>query len=142
LKKLVDLKSICIDTNIFIYFLDPQSPFNSAASALLGAFADQNIALSTSTVTITELLSTKASDKELASLQESFLSIPNLRIFDISQEIALLAARFRRESNIRIIDSLQLATAIVAKAEAFLTNDQKLKNFKEVKIVALADLKL
>lgn len=97
------------------------------------------MALLTSSVTLTELFSTKASDEELYDLKEDFLAIPNLKIFDISQEVALLAAKLRRESNIRIIDSLQLAAAIVSKADVFLTNDLRLKKFKKIRVLTLED---
>ena len=36
-------------------------------------------------------------------------------------------------------DSIQLATAIVRKADYFLTNDAALKQVKEIKVVVLED---
>ena len=64
--------------------------------------------------------------------------MPNLNIIDVDYKIALEAARIKREYKFRLPDSIQLATALIGKAQAFVTNDQRLKKFQELPIVMLS----
>lgn len=40
----------------------------------------------------------------------------------------------------RLPDSIQLATAKLNKAKAFITNDERLKSFKELKVVLIKEI--
>jgi predicted nucleic acid-binding protein len=66
--------------------------------------------------------------------------VPNLTDLEDNMAISLEAARIRREYGLRLPDATQLATAIYAKAKAFITNDHRLKQFKEIKIITLEQL--
>ena len=50
------------------------------------------------------------------------------------------AGRLRgKYSNLRSIDAIQISVAIDVGANAFLTNDRKLKQIKEIKVLVLKD---
>jgi predicted nucleic acid-binding protein len=64
----------------------------------------------------------------------------NFTLIEISAEIAEKAGRLRGKYPVlRALDALQLATAIQIQANAFLTNDTKLKRVEEVNVLILKD---
>lgn len=136
---LSEVKAVGIDTNIFIYLLYKRSPFHISAKNLFKTLSLRKIELITSILTLTELLSIRASEVTIAGLDNELRSIPTLQIVDVSYAIAKEAARIRRYLNFGLVDSIQLATALSGRAQAFITNDQRLKKFKGIKIILLKD---
>ncbi len=58
----------------------------------------------------------------------------------VSAGIAERAGRLRGQYvDLRTVDAIQLSAAIDIGADAFLTNDKKLKKIKEIKILVLKD---
>lgn len=139
-KSLVNNSSIALDTNIFIYYLVDTSPFHQAAKKLFLNAIDRKTKLVTSSITIAELLSLTAAQSVVDALYMSFLELENMRIYEVSVGIAKEAARIRREGGFSLPDAIQLATAIHAHADVFITNDRNLKKFKEIKIELLKEL--
>lgn len=139
--KVSKYKLLGLDTNIFIYYLQKDPQFGPIIKDIF-----QNLSLSkteavTSSISLTEILSVKAPAPLINLLQQEFLSIPFLNIIPINNDIAIEAARLRRNSNLSLPDAIQLSTALSAKAKVFITNDERLKKFKELKIVLLNELK-
>lgn len=56
--------------------------------------------------------------------------------------IAERAADLRARYNVRIPDAMQLATAIHAGCQAFLTNDQRLQRVSDTRVLVLGELSL
>ena len=137
-KTLSKFHSITLDTNIFVYYFDRNSSFYSQAEKLFEQIAVRNLSIFTSVITLSELLSFKASRSQIYKLEQELLLIPNLTMIDVNREIAKEAARIRREYKFRLPDSIQLATALIGKAQAFVTNDQRLKKFQQLPIVLLS----
>ena len=129
-----------IDTNIFTYYLDRNSPFYAKTEELFTQIARKNLLIITSVITLTELLSFKASQLQLNKLEQEFLLTPNLEVIDVGLEVAKESARIRREYGFRLPDSVQLATVINAKAQTFITNDKRLKLFKRLPITLLTEI--
>lgn len=134
------LRLIGLDTNIFIYHFQKNPKYVVFTRKIFGSLAKNKLRAVTSLITLTELLSQSLPNIELKILKESFNSTPGLTTIDPNREIALEAARIRREHCIRLPDALQLATALNAKAQIFITNDKHLKRFKEVKVVMITDI--
>ena len=65
---------------------------------------------------------------------------PGIEIFDMNTAIAETAARLRATYNLKTPDSIQLATALEAKSDYFLTNDVKLKTVGKVVVVTVDEL--
>ena len=137
-KKLSKFRSISLDTNIFVYYLDSNSSFYSHAEELFEQIAVRNLSIFTSVITLSELLSFKASRTQIYKLEQELLLISNLTMIDVNHEVAREAASIRREYGFRLPDSIQLATALIGRTQAFITNDQRLKNFQELPIILLS----
>lgn len=132
--KLTGIKKISLDTNIFIYHFQNVAPYKTKTDVIFEALAESKLKAVTSIVSKAELLSYKQSPIIINDLKEQFESTPNLTVYDVDEKIALKAAELRRKYNFRLPDAIQLATAIVSKAGAFLTSDERLRKCKEVKI--------
>lgn len=136
-----NIKLVCLDTNIFIYFFEQNPRFYQTARGYFEKLEKGLIKASTTILTLTEILSFRnpaiAEDKLVAE----FFDTPNLTVFDINRIIAVEAARIRRTYQFRLADSIQLATAQYSKADIFITNDEKIKKFKELKVILLGELK-
>ncbi len=65
------------------------------------------------------------------------LHFPNLTIKDVDKDIAIISAKLRAKYKIRTPDAIFIATGIAENADTFITNDDQLKNIKEIKITLL-----
>jgi predicted nucleic acid-binding protein len=66
--------------------------------------------------------------------------IPNLTILEVNRAIVKTASEIRRTYGFRLADAVQLATAVHEKADVFITNDQRLKHFKPLRVIPLSSL--
>ena len=128
---------VALDTNIFIYHFHNYPKLTDLADEIFVDLAENKLKAITSLITLVELLSLKAPESEIHKLKNAFYSTPNLSVLTPEQDIAIETARIRREYRLRLPDSIQLATALIGKAQAFVTNDHRLANFKQLPIVLL-----
>lgn len=64
----------------------------------------------------------------------------NLSLIEISTSIAERAGILRgRYPDIKALDAIQISAAIDVGADIFVTNDQKLKQISEIKVLVLKD---
>lgn len=131
---------IALDTSIFIYQLQAHPLYVDFTHQVFSWLEKPSASAVTSTVTMTELLVQpyRESDERLIN---SFLSlipaIPNLFWLAPDLEIAILAAQIRAQHRLRTPDALQAATAIHARASAFMTNDPIFERVKEFEVLLL-----
>lgn len=128
---------ISLDTNIFVYYFGKHPEFHSLAVELFLRIVEKQTRILTSVLTLTELLSLKATEANIKKLEDSFTQIPYLTVIEVNREIATLAATIRRKYKFSLPDAILLATAVLAKADIFITNDTRLQKFKEIKVVLL-----
>ncbi|HIK12625.1 MAG TPA: PIN domain-containing protein [Oscillatoriaceae cyanobacterium M33_DOE_052] len=64
----------------------------------------------------------------------------NIKFVEIGPSAGQLAGELRARYNLQLPDALQIATALVAGCEAFLTNDVQLKRITELKILLVSEL--
>ncbi len=128
---------IAIDTNIFIYFFEKNPEFGLKSKKIFELLATKRAQGTTSVITLIELLSFQRGQGETDKLKNLYSTIPNLMTIDVNRVIALESARIRRIYGFRTSDTIQLAAAIVSGATKFITNDHRLKKFKELKIQIL-----
>ena len=138
---IVNLKTVGLDTNVFIYHFENNPDFAPFTRKIFSLMWDGTLKASTSVISIIETLSFPAPDGVVKNLREAFGTIPNLRVVDIDQAVAVEAAKIRRKYKFRLPDSVQLATARISHAEAFITNDQRLKSFKSLRVIILNQIK-
>lgn len=135
-----NLKSIALDSNIFIYNLEQNPHYTQFTDVLFNRLILNDLKAVTSIISLTEILSYPETEKVEKQIVEDFFNTPNLQVSDVDQEIARKAAKIRRKYGFRLPDSVQLATALQAKAKAFVTNDERLKTLKELKIILLKEI--
>lgn len=133
-------KLVALDSNIFIYNLEENPQFIKFTDIIFQKLSSNKLKAATSIISLIEILSYPKTDSVVEKITNDFLNTPNLLVLEINREVALEAARIRREYKYRLPDSIQLATALITKAQVFVTNDQKLKNFKRIKVILIQDL--
>lgn len=140
-KNLKNLKRIGIDTNVFIYYFEQNPNFGVSARQVFDVLSS-HVAGVTSIIALIEILSPSFFSKIAArETEKKFSEVPNLTVLEVNRNIATQAAAIRRQYGFRLPDAIQLATALIFKAQAFITNDKRLKSFKKLKVISLQDLK-
>lgn len=139
-KSLNNLKNIALDSNIFSYQFHQDPTFGLLTKQIFDALSQDRLQALTSVITLIEVLSVKASLSKLAQLKELLLRTPNLTVLEVNQDTAYEAAKIRRKYGFRLPDAIQLATAKLSRAKAYITNDQRLKSYKGLKIILLSEI--
>ena len=135
-KFVADLKKFArvgLDSSIVIYHLEDVEPYSDLTEAIFTAMARRSLTAILSTISVTELLVKPFAERQsdrVAQFETFIHSLPNAVLVPPDYAIAKEAARLRGEHGLRTPDALLLATALVEKAEAFLTNDRRLQKLK------------
>jgi predicted nucleic acid-binding protein len=142
-EELTRINSIFIDTAPIIYYIEAHPEFGPLAKEVVSAFQSENLRAYSSVITLAEVLPKpiESGDEKLARKFAEFLKHGrNLTMMEISEGTAETAGKLRgRYPFLKTVDAIQLAAALDVGAEAFLTNDVKLKTFKELKVLVLKD---
>ena len=137
------INSIFIDTAPIIYYIEAHPQFGPLAKEVVSAFQSGNLNVYSSVITLAEVLPKpiESGDEKLARKFAEFLKHGrNLTMMEISEGTAEAAGKLRgRYPFLKTVDAIQLAVALDIGAEASLTNDVKLKTFKELKVLVLKD---
>jgi predicted nucleic acid-binding protein len=132
-----------LDTAPLIYFVERQPKYLPLVYPFFEAVQREDIEVVTSTLTLTEVLvhPYKDGDRRLAEQYSLILlNSSNLTTVPVSPEIAKEAARLRAAHGFKTPDSIQLATARLANATAFLTNDGRLDTIPGLEVIRLDDV--
>jgi len=115
------------DTNLFIYLFEGQGESADRVAALRRRMLDRGDQLLTSTLTLGEVLvkPLEQGDEGLSRRYEAALSRQAVLI-PFNPEAARIYAGLRRHRGLRAPDAIQLACAAQARADLFLTNDERL----------------
>ena len=118
--------SILVDTSVVLAYVGGAESTSDLARQLFDAFtATGRNPTALSTVTVTELL-VRPFRRSLAAVAtaEGFLRhFGDLRLVDITYDVAREAARLRALSDLPTPDSLIIASAVVADVDLIVTND-------------------
>jgi predicted nucleic acid-binding protein len=135
---------IGLDTSIFIYHLEAHPVYLPVTQALLERVEAGRWEAVTSTVTVMELTVRpwQLDRPAVARGYEALLAhFPNLVLANVTRDVARRAAQLRAHYHIRPADALQVATALIHNATAFVTNDRLLTRLSPVlDVVVLDDL--
>lgn len=134
-----------LDANIFIYEFDAAGPRTDLLHRdIFVAMRDGRRRSVASALAISEVLVLKLRAGEVAgadTMEGGLYAFPGLTLLPVSRTIARRAAEIRAQHNLRLVDAIHVATAAVAGAGAFLTNDrQLLRAASELPILILDDL--
>ena len=131
-----------IDTNILIYAFEQHELYHDYSLQLLTQASEDKIQLVTSAISLSELLvkpfQLQRGDaiKHYKNVVDNF---PNLMAIPVHQEVATMAARLRAKYAIHLLDAFQIAAALYVQADAFITNDTKLKKIDDIEVVLLSE---
>ncbi len=136
-------KAIFLDTAPLIYFIEGHSAYAPILARLFNFNDKAGFSFIASTITLLEVL-VKPLREGKTAIADQYRYIlnnaPGIEILDMNTAIAETAARLRATYNLKTPDAIQLATALEAKADYFLTNDIKLKAVSEVVVVTMDEL--
>jgi predicted nucleic acid-binding protein len=121
---------LALDTNVFIYAFERHAQYGEPALRLFEAAEQGCCRLLTSALTLTEVLVVplRAGRGDLVTAyRDLFAHFPRLEVVTIDDAIADAAAHLRARHGLRTPDALHLASAQVAGATAFVSEDARLK---------------
>ena len=136
-------KNVFLDTAPLIYYIEESPKYSPILNKLFLENSKGEFLFQTSVITLLEVLVLPMRQNEI-QLVEQYKNIlcnsPSIDIFDLNIEIAKRAADYRAKYGLKTPDSIQVATAVYASADYFLTNDIRLKAVKELEILVLDEL--
>jgi predicted nucleic acid-binding protein len=137
------IKTIFLDTAPVIYFIEAHDQFGPLVKQVVDLMNENRIQAFTSVLTLSEVLPkpVETGNDELAEKFKAYLKNgPNLTLLPITDIIGEALGVLRgKYPYLKTVDAVQIAAALDADAEAFLTNDKKLSGIKEIKILVLSD---
>ena len=142
-QELAGINSVFIDTAPIIYYIQAHPEFGPLAREVVKAFKLGNLVAYSSVITLTEVLPKpiEINNLTLARQFSDFLKhAKHLTLVEISEGMAETAGHLRgRYPSLKTIDALQISAAIDLGVDVFVTNDTKLKQIKELKVMLLKD---
>ena len=142
-QELSQIDSIFIDTAPIIYYIEAHPQFGALAKKVVDLCQSGRLKAFSSVITIAEVLPKpiQKGEDELAQKFIEFIKFgQQINLIDISVDIAEQSGRLRGQyPSLRALDALQISAALNIGADAFLTNDKKLKQVKEIKNIILKD---
>lgn len=136
-------KTVFLDTAPLIYFIEGHSNFQSILTRIFDLNDKGSFSFISSSVTLLEVLVKPLRDGHVAianQYRDILTLAPGIELYDVTSSIAESAAQLRARYSLRTPDAIQLATCIELGADYFLTNDNRLKAIREVKVVTLAEI--
>jgi predicted nucleic acid-binding protein len=137
------IKTIFLDTAPVIYFIEAHHQFGPLVRQVIELMNENRIQAVTSVLTLSEVLPkpVETGNDELAEKFKTYLKNgQNLTLLPITEIIGESGGVLRgKYPHLKTVDAVQIATALDAEADAFLTNDKSLSGIKEIKIIVLKD---
>ncbi|MHB9106823.1 MAG: type II toxin-antitoxin system VapC family toxin [Armatimonadota bacterium] len=134
---------IGIDTAPIIYFVEAHPIYDTLVTDLFRLVDEGIITGFTSVISLCEVL-TRPCRSQNQSLIERYRSLllesHHFVCLDIDSQTAELAGQLRARYTLKTPDALQIAMAISADCQAFLTNDKNLQRVTEVQVLVIDDL--
>jgi predicted nucleic acid-binding protein len=131
---------IGVDTSLFIYHLEDHpryAPLTEIVFSALEKGANKGV---TSYLTLMEILVKPKAEGLLQAARdyEYYLTtFPNLTFYEMELEVAKKASDLRATDRIKTPDAIQIATALLYGATAFLTNDRIFERIKGIDVLIL-----
>jgi predicted nucleic acid-binding protein len=75
----------------------------------------------------------------VAAYRTTFSSRPGFDVWDAARNVVEKAAELRARYKLKMMDALHVASAVVNRADLFLTNDDGLRRVTEIKVLVLKD---
>lgn len=134
---------IGLDTSPFIYLFERHPTYYPLVQPLFTQLRAPQFDAVTSVITLIETCvqpQRAGKNKLVEHYRHALMHAEQVRLLNITVEIADISVRLRAQHNIRVPDALQIAAAIDAGATLFVSNDKQLKRVSDIEIVVLDDL--
>lgn len=142
---LLGVTRLGVDTSPLIYFIEQHPRYGPMVSPVFQLITDGQLSGVTTVVTLVEVLTLplQRGDQRLADAYKAVLeSSDNLAMVSIDSAIAEHAAVLRARHGLRTPDALQIAAALNAGCEAFLTNDKRLAGIPDIRVLLLDEFEI
>lgn len=139
------VRRLGLDTAPVIYFVEGNAEFHARCVPFFQAIDDAEIEAFTSAITLPETLAHPLRNNDavrVAAFRDLLLTTQGITTLPLTVAIAERSARLRADYNLRTPDAAQIATALIANCDAFLTNDEKLKRVNEIRVIIVGELLL
>lgn len=136
------LGKVGIDAMCFIYHFEAHPIFGPLIFSLFSLLEEGKIYGFTSVLTLAEILSLPKLQKDHSAWEEErqrFWQTPNLTVEPVDGKICEAAALLRVKYLLSLPDAIQVTTAIFNQADGFITNDERLRRVRELKVIILKD---
>jgi predicted nucleic acid-binding protein len=136
-------KTVFLDTAPLIYYIEEHKDYVNILDELFTANELAKFHFTTSVLTLMEILVLpikQKANKIIKEYENILCNSTTIDIYDFNIEIAKKAAKIRADYGFKTPDAIQLSTAILTNSDFFLTNDKRLKSFKEIRIVVLSEI--
>lgn len=139
---LTQAKRLALDTVVFIYAFERHPDFGTLSQAIFGALEKGHCQGCASTLALGEVLAgvNRVGNAELALRYRNVMTrFPGLTLVDAGVEVMEQMAKLRARYNLATPDAIHLATALTWGARAFVTNDLRLRQVREIEVITLAE---
>jgi predicted nucleic acid-binding protein len=141
--RLENTKILFLDTAPVIYYVEKNERYINSVRTVFDWIDDGRITAITSPITLSECL-VHPYRRELKQLQKDFIDLivygQNTIFKPIDHIVSQKAAQLRANYNLCLADALQLATALNALCDSFLTNDVDIKRITELDVIVLSEI--
>jgi len=131
-----------LDTMVFIYHFEGDETYQPFTTVLFNAIESGTVKGVTSIITLLEVLvmPKKVKNRHLVEEYKFMLqTFPNLSMVSLDEKTADVASSLRAEYNIKTLDAIQIASTMLAGAEAFVTNELSLKRIDKLDIIVIRE---
>lgn len=139
---LLKTSRIALDSNVLIYLLEGVGPQADTAATIVDAVEGRRLEGVFASLGLIEVLVGAARSGDAARFEQTAaeLRASGLRIVDLTATIAEDAAWIRGASGLPLEDAVHLATARSRSADAFVTNDRRIRSLPNLEVAYLDDL--
>jgi predicted nucleic acid-binding protein len=135
-------KRLALDTPCFIYHFEARPKFVDATTALFRLVEQGRLSAVASVLAAAEVRAGVRAPGARAlesSYAAAFRSFPHLTMAPVTLATAERAGDLRARYGLRMPDALHLAAALDTGADAFVTNDRRLRSVREIEVLLLRD---
>jgi predicted nucleic acid-binding protein len=134
-----------LDTSAIIYLIEAHPKYDTLVAAIFSDIAAGRFVGVTSAITLTEVLIQPLLHGDIP-LQQRYRDLllwsANFEVVSVDADVAERAASIRARHRLRTPDALQIATALNADCEVFITNDATLRRVSELRVLILDELEV
>ena len=132
-----------LDTNWYIYAFENVPAFREPARRVFQYVANADATIIASTLVRVELLPKLIAEQRQAQLEtyEAFLQHSHeVQLVPVETDIIELTIQLRAKYGLKTMDALHVATAQAHQCTAFISNDRKVQQITEIRVLGAADL--